>query len=82
MMNGKDAIITQVSFVTVDFRDIYLTFFFLAVCVSVIHLVYQHWSIYYYIGSRRFSLISFSLFAFSFSKPSCCNAEDLFSMIY
>lgn len=40
MMNGKDGIITQVSFVTVDFRGIYLTFFFLAVCVSVIHFIY------------------------------------------
>ena len=82
MMNGKDGIITQVSFVTVDFRDIYLTFFFLAVCVSVIRIIYYHWSIYYYIGSRRFPLLSFSLLAFSFFKPSCCNAEDLFSMIY
>jgi hypothetical protein len=40
MMNGKGWIISQVSFVTVDFRDIYLTFFFLPVCVSVIHFMY------------------------------------------
>lgn len=40
MMNSKDGVITQVSFVTVDFRDIYLTFFFLAVCVSVIQFIY------------------------------------------